>query len=557
MSLRHRALGPSVLLALAACGDPFGAGRGVSLPEASLALSPCEERELDARAPGALVWSSSAPEVARVDSRGRVRAVMPGTATVVAALRADSAKRASVEVTVARDGLAMVLGPELDDTVGALPARPLEARLTWARGCPAAGLTVSFSSPRARPPRFTGPDPVAYFGTGAAAVLAVRTDAAGRAATPVRLASIAGSFHLHALAVEAGAADSVRLVVRPGSPVSLEAAPRDTAAYPGRGYALRLRVLDRSGNATPAAVVVTARSPEVAGFAGGRVEAARHGRAVFRVQSGPLVDSVQVSVVPRGTLAASRVVYSSGVLPGVLVTELDGTRLRTLYESGRRGHNLDMAPDWSPDGSRLVFHDVLPTSLDFGLIVSDTLGSARALFPPAGSRAWGSFSPDGRWVYFLDGPMPSRGPADGSAPPEALLFDPGFQEHRPGSPSVSPAGTHFVYSRSGVLRLFDVAARTHRSLGISGQMPRWSPGGDLVAYLADERIWVMRPDGTARRAVTAAGARFGEGLYWSPDGAWLVSRSGHTGVLHVVEAATGLSLPLSFTPGMAFPAWRR
>ena len=46
------------------------------------------------------------------------------------------------------------------------------------------------------------------------------------------------------------------------------------------------------------------------------------------------------------------------------------------------------------------------------------------------------------------------------------------------------------------------------------------------------------------------------GLTWSSDGRWIVARNAGTNRLDLIEAASGHTLPLPFTAGMGFPAWK-
>jgi Tol biopolymer transport system component len=93
---------------------------------------------------------------------------------------------------------------------------------------------------------------------------------------------------------------------------------------------------------------------------------------------------------------------------------------------------------------------------------------------------------------------------------------------------------------------------------IAGHSPSWSPTGDRIAYLDPQGyvLKVMNPDGTGVRQVGSADGSYAFGIDWSPDGKWIVAKNARIDRIELVNATTGVALPLGFTNGMSGPSWR-
>ena len=140
--------------------------------------------------------------------------------------------------------------------------------------------------------------------------------------------------------------------------------------------------------------------------------------------------------------------------------------------------------------------------------------------------------------------------------------------HLDGAPSPSPDGTRLVFQHDSVvvgergvtsLRMMDAASGAVTRLGQLGFQPRWSPTGDLIAFTGDldERIWVMRPDGTGARPISPVGQRYTLGVSWSPDGRWLLAMRNGQGarpgwLISIINVTSGLELPLQYSFGNDF-----
>ena len=229
----------------------------------------------------------------------------------------------------------------------------------------------------------------------------------------------------------------------------------------------------------------------------------------------------------------------------------DGSDLRQLTDGPGIGSN----PVWSPDGTRLAFHQRLDGS--DSVEVMDAGGGNRMTlatnaYAQDGCVDWRglAWSPDGTSIIFptRDGCAGAYDlaivAADGSAPPMMLLA--------PGLDSLhaawSPDGTKLAYlgsegSGNAGLYVADVTSVEALSGGVQGNLvspdlgrdlgstsfgdefaqPQWSPDGTELAvvavttgfFLVDaEGVYIVKADGSGQRLLAE---RAGNPT-WSPDG---------------------------------------
>ncbi len=191
-----------------------------------------------------------------------------------------------------------------------------------------------------------------------------------------------------------------------------------------------------------------------------------------------------------------------------------------LYVMDARGGNPTQitttgahAPDWSPDGSKIVFdsftqegaHDIFTVNAD-GSDLTDLTNLA-----PGTDQYDAAWSPDGTQIAFVAEPHGSRHAAlyainaDGSGRRQVTNVV-GAEEERP---SWSPDGRHIVFDAfpsAGPDHLYVVRSDgTHRQTLTSDALdawgPSWSPSGDLIAFsdgasgLVSD-LMTIRPDGS-------------------------------------------------------------
>jgi len=206
----------------------------------------------------------------------------------------------------------------------------------------------------------------------------------------------------------------------------------------------------------------------------------------------------------------------------------DGTDLRRLTHLDGNA----IAPDWSPDGRRIVFwleDQALYTMAADG-------GDLREVTAPGGQAA---FTPDGEHlVYVLGDPNVGHGiflvSADGSDAPGGLLADP-FPESGYGNPEMSPDGQTVTFNRDSGVFAVDVDGTDPRML-VSSSLKvvikhDWAPDGSRIVftpfydYEQNPNVWTIGLDGAGVDKLThATGAHGAFTGGFSPDGDWIVFR---------------------------------
>jgi hypothetical protein len=466
----------------------------------------------------------------------------------------------------ARPGLQIVSGRDVRDTISTHPSDSLVLELRDASGKPIAGARIHVDN---SPGENRG---AVYFRSGFdfGAVVDVVTRVDGRASLALTFGTRAGIAVVRATAETSGFSDSTSMTVLPGAGVKLIAGPVDTAVWVSRSAQLRAVVVDRWANARSDAVKWSERDPSVVRVtAGGLVTGMKIGRGSAKVVAGSLSDSLYVSVVPEGMIAAGMRQSAVGETIPLLVFNTDGTAARQLpLGPGANCGQLDIR--WARDGSGVIYTaPPRPTTCwDQRLMFSPLSGGdARQIHldtpPPSGERT-PIYSPDGSWIYFSGAPGGQNGElwrtrADGSGAerigPPADWFD---VDHYP---SPSPDGRLIVFSsnrqyRSNTdqtLRILDLSSRSVRDMLVDGFAPSWSPRGDVIAFALSNRYYLVRPDGSDLRRLVD-GPADAIAVSWSQDGRYVIGRI--SGRLAIIEVATGMVLPLGWTSGMTYPAWR-
>jgi Tol biopolymer transport system component len=477
-------------------------------------------------------------------------------------------------------GVTVVSGAGVADTVDAMLPQPLVVQVNGSDGRPLADAEVGFFVTAIR----EGSDQPTVLvsptrGSGGGSYVVERTDGEGRAAVRVRMFRYAmqGGVLVAVPAVDDFVIASY--TIQPGAPRTLSTAPADTAVLAGGSFALAATARDRHGNARPAQGVAFRVASGPATLAGSTVLGTAVGRAAVVAELAGASDTTYVSVVPAGTIAAYTAAALSSQKATLYTLRLDGSGLAPRVTTGAGdGYNATMGSAWSADGTRLYYHDSNTDHTRSMHVLELATGTTRRLLPAADrmlEEAWPRFA--GGWVYFEGGsfddrllgtvtePLLYRVRPDGTGRQQVTAAA-GIGTARHGAPSPDGSRIAFIgsYSSPMPLHVLDVATGGVRSLGVAALSPRWRPDGGEIFYVASGdlvsgsgQIRAIRPDGTADRAVTLPGTKFGAHFDLSPDGEYLIA-STDQGVLTLVQVATGVEMPIrtpSITQRMMAPSW--
>ncbi len=228
-------------------------------------------------------------------------------------------------------------------------------------------------------------------------------------------------------------------------------------------------------------------------------------------------------------------------------------------------HSIALSPEWSPDGSKLVYTSYKDHNPDVFLIDLNARKSSR-LSGYIGLNTTPSISPDGKTLALTLS-------KDGN--PELYLMD--IQSRAltrltknsgvDTSPTWSPNGREiaFVSDRSGSPQVYvvDREGVNLRRLTYSGSYntsPAWSPEGDKIVYvsMAGGRgdIYTISPSGSNARRLTYEGGN--EDPAWSPDGRYIAfsaKRNGRRDIYLMRADGSGARAVTSGGGDNMSPAW--
>jgi hypothetical protein len=452
------------------------------------------------------------------------------------------------------------------DTILALPPTPLVVEVRSSLGRPLSGVSVRFvvepmsladSGPRRRVYVCSLTQSVcASFSDCCYDVtygVQDTTDDAGRVRVRVQFGAVAGPARIQVSLPDLGGTTVAQFTTRPGSLSQVAAAVQDTAIYVATEYDIGAYAADRLGNARQEPVTLTSSTPAVINVAGGRVTGVGLGRGRILMQSGPITDTAFVSVPPTGRLVTFGWAPDFSSLTQLTLVNTDGSGRRLLRST--RANNGSAWPVWTPNGGAIVYQEAGPVGRG-QLELIDTLGDHRVLLPDSAGLTFSvqpAFSGTEAALYFFGFQESSglngiyRANPDGTG--SQLLF-------AATQPAPSPNGSHLAYAINDSLFVRDMTTGLVSPLAPSPQLPRWSPVGDLIAYVSNDGaavVRVVRSDGNDLR--TLVPGFHDQAVSWSPDGQWLaVAR--YAGGIELIRVADGERLHIAGTETLFQPAWR-
>ena len=213
---------------------------------------------------------------------------------------------------------------------------------------------------------------------------------------------------------------------------------------------------------------------------------------------------------PEWAPDGSRIVYTAGPVlthagacsgpstPHLRIVSADGSGDRTLVSDDNRHPHLQ--PRWSPDGSKVAYHRAdLSDPQEYGVFVVDVASRAlRRLTEGFGEGV--SWAPDGKRLVFS-----GRGGIWIAELEHGTVTRIASGER----PEWSPNGLQIAYVRAGELWTTSPDVTSARRLAPVKPLGdlRWSPDGSLLAFGVREGILLVGRDGAIRRRISQAGGR--------------------------------------------------
>jgi Tol biopolymer transport system component len=262
----------------------------------------------------------------------------------------------------------------------------------------------------------------------------------------------------------------------------------------------------------------------------------------------------------------------SGVRGGnneIIVINADGSGETNLSNNPA----LDYHPDWSPDGTKIVFVSSRDHFTgEIYIMNEDGTGVTRVTtnLVAENTPAW---SPDGTKIAFTSGPGNEIYIINADGTGQTQLTQ--SQGH---APNWSPDGTKIAFfadlpgepgTEVFLINIDGTSLMNLTKNSLNDSQPDWSSDGSKMAYVADisgdettssGQIFVMNADGTGQTNISNIPLPSAEGSpSWSPDGTKIVFESsrGPSGIYVMNADGTGQTLIPNTIGGDSQPVWQR
>jgi hypothetical protein len=240
----------------------------------------------------------------------------------------------------------------------------------------------------------------------------------------------------------------------------------------------------------------------------------------------------------------------------IYVMNIDGSNKQRLVGG--------FEPDWSPDGTRIVF---ATRERNSDICVINVDGTNQQCLTTSETFDWEpAWSPDGSRIAFAserDGNSNIYTMNTNGTDPQRLTTS----EAEDGQPTWSPDGSRiaFISERDGDNEIYVMNADGSDVQQITSNEvldidPAWSPDGSRIAFVSrhngDSNIYVMNIDGSDLQRLTS-NARDSNPT-WSPDGRYIAHIAVNNGIseIHVMKAdGSNVQQITSNELSESFPAW--
>ena len=240
--------------------------------------------------------------------------------------------------------------------------------------------------------------------------------------------------------------------------------------------------------------------------------------------------------------------------PEIFTVRPDGSGVTQLTSN----QAWDTDPAWSHDATRIAFSSSRDGDDDIYVMNADGTNVVNVSNSGTGRDIQPDWSPDGtRLVFVRDGVISTIGVTGGADP---------VRLGRGRSPSWSPDGSKIAFARpergSSDIYVMNADGSAARALtsGLEADSPEWSPDGSKIAFetvidTGESRIATMRADGSNVVRLPGTGDDYSPS--WSPDATKLVFTNIVLDAEILVSAANGTGRgPLVSNPAYDFlPAW--